>query len=137
METIATKCRCGRVQLLINTPSIAQFYCHCDDCQATLGGAYIPIALYSSDSVTVTGETTTWTYKTLPRTRCSTCGTFLFGEPPGLGVRGVSGSLLPAGTFQPALHIQCRYAVAPVNDTLPHFKSLPAAFGGSNESVDW
>jgi hypothetical protein len=86
----------------------------------------------------VSGEnTSTWTYKTLPRTRCSICGTFLFGEPPGLGMRGVSGYLLPAGMFEPAFHNQCRYAVVPVQDELPHFKGLPASFGGTDETVDW
>jgi hypothetical protein len=137
METVSMKCRCGRVQLHISAPAIAQFYCHCDDCQATSGGAYVPVALFSSDSVTVIGDTFTWTYKTLPRTRCSACGTFLFGEPPGLGFRGVSGWLLAAGSFRPAHHIQCRYAVAPVKDDLPHFKSLPAGLGGTDETVDW
>ena len=138
MEAITLKCCCGSVQLLISAPAIAQFYCHCDDCQATSGGAYVPLALFSSDHVAVIGETlSTWTYKTLPRTRCSKCGTFLFGEPPGSGFRGVSGSLFEAGAFQSRFHIRCRYAIAPVKDTLPHFSSLPASLGGTDETVEW
>ena len=138
MEGINLNCRCGSVQLRITAEPMTLFYCHCDDCRAVTGGAFVPIALFSTDAVTLSaGATSTWTYKTLPRTRCSTCGTFLFGDPPGLGVRGVSGFLLPADMLKPAFHIQCRYAVIPVKDDLPHFKHLPASFGGSDETVGW
>lgn len=137
MTTMTLNCRCGRVQLRISTTAVSQFYCHCDDCQATSGGAFVPIALFPSDTVDVRGDTFTWTYKTLPRTRCSTCGTFLFGEPPGTGLRGVSGSLLPAGTFRPTFHNQCQFALLPVQDELPHFRSAPPMFGGTDERVDW
>lgn len=137
MTTMTLNCRCGCVQVRISAPAVTQFYCHCDDCQATSGGAFIPIALFPSNAVSVSGDTFTWTYKTLPRTRCSTCGTFLFGEPRGLGLRGVSGSLLPAGTFQASFHNQCQFALLPVRDELPHFKSVPPAFGGTDERVGW
>jgi len=33
--------------------------------------------------------------------------------------------------------MQCQFAVLPVTDALPHFRGLPAAFGGSNETMDW
>jgi hypothetical protein len=45
--------------------------------------------------------------------------------------------LLPAGSFKPAFHIHCRFAVRPVRDAIPHFKALPAQFGGTDETVDW
>ena len=138
MEAVTVKCRCGSVQLRLDSAPVAQFYCHCDDCRAATGGAFIPIALFPTEALSVVGGSIfTWTYKTLPRTRCSTCGTFLFGEPPGLGLRGLSGFLLPSELFAPAFHIQCRYAVLPVKDVLPHFKSLPASFGGVDEVVGW
>jgi hypothetical protein len=138
MSEITVSCRCGSVQLKLSGAPVAQFYCHCDDCRAVTGGAFSPIALFQTGSVSVSGNnTSTWTYKTLPRTRCSTCGTLLFGEPPGLGMRGVSGYLLPADEFRPMFHIRCQHAVAPVKDALPHFKDLPTSFGGSDETADW
>ncbi len=138
MQATTLSCRCGSVQLRVGAAPLAQFYCHCDDCRATSGGAFVPIALFSTDAVTLSGgDTFTWAYKTLPRTRCATCGTFLFGEPPGLGVRGVSGFLLSADMFKPAFHSHCQHAVLPVKDDLPHFKGLPASFGGSDEMVGW
>lgn len=39
--------------------------------------------------------------------------------------------------FVPAFHIQCRRPVSPVTDDLPHFASLPPAFRGTPEQVDW
>lgn len=136
MEAMTLSCRCGSVQLRLGAAPIAQFYCHCDDCRAATGGAFAPIALFSADAVAMSGgDTFSWTYKTLPRTRCSTCGTFLFGEPPDLGLRGVSGFLLPADMFKPDFHIHCHRAVLPVKDDLPHFRDLPASFGGSDEMV--
>lgn len=138
MKAINASCRCGSVQLKISSVPTAQFYCHCDDCRAVTGGAFSLIALFPTDSVSLSGSNTfTWAYKTLPRTRCSTCGTLLFGEPAGMGLRGVNGFLLPAGTFQPGFHNQCQYAVVPVKDDLPHFRGLPASFGGSDEKVGW
>lgn len=138
MQSTNLQCRCGQVQLRLSEAPVAQFYCHCEDCRAVNGGAFAPLALFPADGVSLEGgDTTTWTYKTMPRTRCAHCGTLLFGEPPGMGMRGVSGFLLPAELFKPAFHIRCQHAVMPVKDALPHFKDVPAAFGGSDETVGW
>jgi hypothetical protein len=136
MTTI--QCRCGAVRVELTSEPIAQFYCHCDDCQAAHGAAYIPIMMYSSDAVKVTkGDPSAWALKRTPRRSCPECGTRVFAEVPGLGVRGVSALLLPAGQFKPAFHIQCQFAMLPVVDSLPHYKAFPASFGGSDEVVDW
>jgi hypothetical protein len=138
MQPTTLTCRCGRVQLHLGEAPVAQFYCHCEDCRAVTGGAFAPLALFRSEAISLaTKGTSTWTYKTLPRTRCVTCGTLLFGEPPGMGMRGVSGFLLPPAQFKPAFHIRCQHALMPVVDELPHFKDVPSAFGGSDETVDW
>ena len=138
MESMILRCGCGSVQLDVRGSASAQFYCHCDDCRAVTGGAFAPIALFASDAVAITaGNTWSWSYKTLPRTRCSTCGTLLFGEPPGLGVRGVSGFLLPADQFEPTFHVRCTFAVLPVIDDLPHYADLPASFGGTDDKIGW
>ena len=36
------QCRCGAVEVAITAEPIVQFFCHCDDCQAVHGGAYVP-----------------------------------------------------------------------------------------------
>ncbi len=135
---IEIKCHCGAVRVEISGAPKAQFFCHCDDCQAVHGAAYIPVAMYSADRVKVTrGSPRAWQLRVTPRTTCPECGTRMFAEVPAIGVRGVNGFLLPKGTFEPTFHMQCQFAVRPVKDDLPHFKSFPAEFGGSNEMVDW
>jgi hypothetical protein len=73
----------------------------------------------------------------MDRLGCRECGTRVFADVTAIGFRAVSGYLLPKGLFQPAFHIQCRHAVRPVRDDLPHDKGFPARFGGSDETVDW
>ena len=41
------------------------------------------------------------------------------------------------GMFNPEFHIQCRYATAPIEDDLPHYKGIPARFKGSDELMQW
>jgi hypothetical protein len=100
MKTTDVSCLCGAVKMRLAGKPLAQFYCDCDDCQAAHGAAFVPIAMFASDRVTVTqGKLATWTYKTLPRTRCARCGTQLFAVVPGTGLTGVKGNLLPRDLF--------------------------------------
>jgi hypothetical protein len=136
MTTI--QCNCGAVRLELSGEPIAQAYCHCDDCQAAHGAAYVPVAIFRLPDVrVVAGDPLLWKLKTTPRATCRECGTRLFAEPPGLSIRGVMALLLPQGMFKPAFHMQCQHALLPVKDSLPHFKSFPAAFGGSDEQMPW
>lgn len=138
MKSLDVQCLCGAVRLRVEGEAQEQFYCHCDDCQAVSGGAYVGVAVYPAAAVSVVqGQLQAWTYRTLPRHRCVVCGTQLFGEVSELGLRGVKANLLPPGAFRPAFHIQCQYAVLPVRDALPHYKGFPARFGGTDEQVDW
>lgn len=136
MTTI--QCSCGAVKVEVTGEPVAQFYCHCDDCQRVHSAAYVPIAMYPTEQTRlIAGNPMTWKLKNNPRTTCPECGTRMFAEPPGMGVRGVVAHLLPTGTFKPTFHIQCQFAMVPVDDDLPHFKGFPQAFGGSDEQVNW
>ena len=97
-----------------------------------------PSSAYPADAVRVVrGDPTTWKLKRNPRYTCRDCGTRLFIDVLALGLRGVNGCLLPPGEFRPTFHMQCQFAVMPVQDGLPHFKSRPGRFGGSDELVNW
>jgi hypothetical protein len=138
MSTSQIQCHCGAVEVELSAEPVAQFYCHCSDCQAMHGAAYIPVSMYKADAVKITkGNVGAWALKTTPRSTCKECGTRVFADVQGIGVRGVSATLLPKGKFKPTFHIQCQDAVLPVKDALPHFKSFPASFGGSDDLVDW
>lgn len=129
------QCSCGSVQIQLTGKPLVQYICHCDDCQTVHGKAYA-CCLYAAPAVTVEqGETEAFTLRTSPRTKCKGCGTFLFAEVPGYGVRGVNADLLPSGMFAPEFHIQCRYATLPIKDDLPHYKGTPARFNGSDELI--
>ena len=137
MTDTRIQCLCGAVTVRIDGNPGDQFYCHCDDCRAASSGPYVAVAVYPAQAVVVHGELQTWTIRSLHRKRCAICGTRMFAEVPELGQVGLNALLLPPGVFAPAFHIQCRYAVLPVKDDLPHYKGFPAKFGGSDETVDW
>jgi hypothetical protein len=137
-ETFTIQCRCGAVAVEVNGEPIVQMFCHCDDCQAVHGAAYVPESVYPADAVRVVrGEPGTWKLKRNPRYTCRDCGTRLFIDVLAQKLRGVNGWLLPPGKFQAAFHMQCKFAVRPVKDDLPHYASRPARFGGSDDVVDW
>jgi hypothetical protein len=101
VKTTDVSCLCGAVKLRLAGKPLAQFYCDCEDCQAAHGTDSVPVAMFPSESVTVTqGKLATSTYKALPRTRCARCGTQLFAVIAGTGFTGVKGSLLPKGMFR-------------------------------------
>src|ERR1700751_2969682 len=114
------QCRCGAVEVEITAEPIAQFYCHCDDCQAVYGAAYVPESVYPADAVKVIrGDPTNWRLKRNPRVTCRECGTRLFIDVEAKRLRGGNGFLPPPVQFQPAFHMQCRFSVRPVVDSLP------------------
>jgi hypothetical protein len=137
MDPIEVACSCGAVNVRLTAPPVAQFYCHCDDCQRATGSPYIGVAVFPANAVSVQGETDVWTLRTLPRRRCGVCGIQMTGEVPGGEIIGVRADRLPAGTFRPQFHINCRHALLPVRDALPHYAGVPPEFGGDDERVAW
>jgi hypothetical protein len=132
------RCPCGAVEVTVRGAPVAQFYCHCDDCRTMTSGAYAAESVHPAEQVEVTrGQTVVWTLQRNPRHHCGTCGGRLFIEIPARHLRGVNGFLLPQAAFVPQFHVNCRFAVRPVQDDLPHFTRMPAWFGGSDEKVDW
>ncbi|WP_424124259.1 hypothetical protein [Roseiarcus sp.] len=98
----------------------------------------MPESVYPADAaIVVRGEPAAFILKRNPRVFCRDCGTRAFIDVLALRLRGVNGYLLPPGRFEPQFHMNCQFAVRPVADSLPHFKSRPARFGGSDETVDW
>jgi len=138
LKVFEAQCRCGAVGLKIAGEPVVRLYCHCDDCQAAHAAAYVPASIYPFAAVRVTrGKPAAMVVKSTERMRCPACGAYLFSELPSVGMRSVSGHLLPKGEFKPQFHVQCAYAVVPVVDNLPHYKGFPTAFGGTDELVGW
>jgi hypothetical protein len=135
---IAIECLCRDVQMKLTGEPLAHVYCHCDDCQRVHGGAYLPAAMYRTEQTSVlAGDPHLWKLKTTVRATCRGCGTRIFAEPPGLGIRSITAYLLPPGLFHPVFHMQCQHALLPIRDSLPHYKHYPALFGGTDEQMPW
>ena len=131
-------CRCEKIEIEISAAPIAQFFCHCDDCQKVHGAAYVPESVYPAQAVAIVkGQPASWTLKRNPRLFCADCGTRLFIDVAALELRGVNGCLLPGKAFQAQYHVHCQFAVRPVSDDLPHYASRPPQFGGADERVGW
>lgn len=116
---------------------VVQLYCHCDHCQVVHGAAMAATAVYRSADVTITrGEPKVWRLVSTPRYSCDNCGVRLFlqGSEEHWGINAY---LLPEGSFRPSLHIHCKFARLPVVDGLPHYVTVPARWGGSDEQVAW
>jgi hypothetical protein len=101
-------------------------------------GAFAAESVYRGNDVEITrGGAAVWTLTRNPRHFCAACGGRLFIDIAARNLRGVNGFLLPAEAFRPQFHVNCRFAVLPVRDRLPHYAGMPVAFGGSDETVDW
>lgn len=136
--TLEISCLCSAVRVRISAEPTVAFYCHCTDCRAAHGGAYVGVALYPSSAVEVAaGAPRIFTIRELPRAFCPACGTRLFARVPGSEVTGVVATCLPEGAFAPAFHVNCAEALAPVRDDLPHFLGQPSVFGGDDRLADW
>lgn len=74
--SVEIRCLCGAFKAQLTQEPVIQFYCHCDDCQAVSGGAYVSLAIVPAHALTITqGETVIWRLRTMPRERCAVCGT--------------------------------------------------------------
>ncbi|MFN3994876.1 MAG: GFA family protein [Tabrizicola flagellatus] len=122
----------------ISAEPISAFYCHCADCRAANGAAYVGVALYPSSAVeVVAGTVATYAIRNLPRSFCPSCGARMFARVPDDDITGIVAERLPEGAFHADFHVHCREAIAPVRDALPHYEALPPAFGGDERTVDW
>ena len=139
IPTPATRiqCPCGDIEIELSGEPVVQLYCHCDHCQIVNGAAMAPTAIYRSTDVAITrGEPRVWRLVSTPRYTCGNCAARLF-EQGSEEYSGVNAYLLPVGAFRPALHIYCKFARLPVVDGLPHYVTVPARWGGSDEVMAW
>ena len=74
-KTLNITCLCSAVHVRLSGEAAAQFHCHCDDCQATSGGAYVAVAVYPADAVSHTkGELVAWTLSRCPESDAQFAG---------------------------------------------------------------
>lgn len=62
------------------------------------------------------------------------CGTRVYGFSPKFQLYSATAVSVPSVTYQPIMHVFCKDAAWQLpNDGLPHYKDLPAEYGGSGE----
>ena len=81
---VTGKCLCEKVTYSISEKPLFMGQCHCDDCQKSSGTGHMSLAFFPSDSVTMKGDTNSYTTKAdsgaeVTRHFCADCGSRIFG----------------------------------------------------------
>ena len=131
-ETITGGCLCGEIRYECQGEPVANFICHCTDCQQFTGSVFAAALFFSRESFRILsgGPTkfavTAESGKKVERKFRSKCGASLFEvleKLPDL-ISVAAGSLDDKAVFKPARHIWTKSQVATiqVNDDLPKFE---------------
>ncbi|MDI5985516.1 GFA family protein [Halomonas sp. M4R5S39] len=133
-------CFCGAVQLLVKGEPAAMGYCHCDSCRRWSAGPVNAFTLWKPEAVEVTqGGDNLGSYQKTPasiRKWCRTCGGHVMTEHPGMGLIDVYAAVIPDFPFTPGLHVHYQESVLRLPDGLTKLKDMPAAMGGSGQTLD-
>lgn len=133
--SITGGCLCGAVRYTIDAEPIATRICWCRDCQHLAAGNATVNVIFPSDSITIAGETRTFSGQAdsgnlLHRRFCPECGTPLFSaaevRPHLIIVR--AGTLDDAAIAKPRATIWTDSAPhwALIDETLPKIERQPA-----------
>jgi hypothetical protein len=138
-DTRTSSCFCGAVRVELTGAPNVQAYCHCSSCRGWLGAPIHAATLWPASSVKVVqGADKLRTYKKTEashRQFCTTCGSPVLVDHPGIGMVDVPVATIPGFAFAPALHVHYGEKVLAVRDGLPKFKDFPKEFGGSGETL--
>lgn len=139
-DTYEGSCFCGKVKLQVIGPSLAEGFCHCDNCRHWSATPVTAYALFPEDNVTITaGEEHLGFYDREGKARrvhCSVCGGSLMTEMPAVGLRDVYPPVLTGFSFAPQAHVYYAERMIDMADGLPKFKDMPEEAGGSGEMMD-
>lgn len=117
-------CLCGQVRWRATDPPANVRVCHCRLCQKATGGPFFARAIFLSDDIDWSGETTCWpSSPRVDRLSCARCGTPMFARPRDPPARlGVSlASLDDRNAIAPTAHIWVREKLGwlSIEDGLP------------------
>lgn len=127
-------CRCGQVQIHFSQAPRFQLICHCQDCRAASGQAFLAGAFFAHESQAIIGSTrqesaTGGSGKPKHSHFCAACGDFMYVEVCALpGVMAVNGAALQAPfVFTPEAHVWLSQALPemPISDGLPTYAGPP------------
>jgi hypothetical protein len=111
MKTFSGGCVCGAIRYEFSGEPIAQFKCHCSDCQHLGGGAFAAVVYVPKGGLKITGTpkhyatTSMATMGKHDRSFCGECGSRLFGGESERAVGIQAGTLDDASWFRPEAEI--------------------------------
>jgi hypothetical protein len=118
---------------------VASGFCHCGDCRAWAAAPINAFTLWKPESVKITkGAENIGMFAKTPRSHrkfCKVCGGHLLTEHPQMGLVDVYAAVIPLLPHDPHVHVHYQESVLPIRDGLPKMKDLPAAMGGSGETL--
>ncbi|MFI5318811.1 MAG: GFA family protein [Myxococcota bacterium] len=130
---------CGAVVLELSGEPAVQAFCHCDSCRGWLGAPIHAASLWPAAQVKITkGADKLGTYKRTEashRKFCTSCGTPVLVDHPGMGMVDVPAGRVAGLDYKPGLHVHYGEKVLSVKDGLPKFKDFPKDFGGSGATL--
>lgn len=138
-DTFEGSCFCGQVQLRVTGKPAGMGYCHCESCRRWSAGPVNAFTLWPPEAVEITrGADNIAVYSQTPqslRKWCKTCGGHILAEHPEMGLTDVYAAVIPDFPFEPGIHVYYQEAVLPIRDGLRKMRDVPAAMGGSGETI--
>lgn len=138
-DTHKGTCFCGAVSVEVSGAPVGTGFCHCNDCRLWSAGPVNAFTLWKPDQVKVTkGADNIGTFNKTPhsyRKWCKTCGGHIMTDHPGMGLVDVYAAVIPTFNHDPHVHVHYQSTVLKIKDGLPKMKDLPAAMGGSGETL--
>lgn len=138
-DTFEGSCFCGQVQLRVTGKPAGMGYCHCESCRRWSAGPVNAFTLWPPEAVEITrGADNIAVYSQTPqslRKWCNTCGGHILAEHPEMGLTDVYAAVIPDFPFEPGIHVHYQEAVLPIRDGLRKMRDVPAAKGGSGETI--
>lgn len=134
-------CLCGEVSVTVEGEPVAQLYCHCHSCQKASSAPLIAAALFPAENVIAEGNIKTFSVTDKPgaavRHVCASCGTRVMNTPKGSPqLRAILPPVFESEDwFKPTMHIFYADRRVDIDDNLPKYLDLPAAFGGSDKTA--
>lgn len=133
-------CFCGSVVIEATGVPIDMGYCHCQSCRHYSGAPLVAFTIWPAGDVRIIrGAELVGRFNkvgTSNRHHCTNCGGHLLIDHPRLGVVDIGAATLPTVRFESKAHLNYAEAVLPIIDGLPRYCNLPAAIGGSDETMN-
>jgi hypothetical protein len=125
------RCACKVVAYEVSDEFVAAYNCHCSNCRAMSGSAFLPVGQIERDKLTVTKGAESLLVEGDPdsahEARCSKCFSLLYWTYPDGSVGVPYGTLIDEPTLKPTHH-QFVGSKAPwyeIHDDLPQHDEYP------------